>query len=471
MTFSTQPNYDYFCRILGLSAAQMVVLQTAQEENKTQQEWQDVYQDPQHTSFEDLRRLRARQVLHDLWLLYVALNDQSNLNIYVLHNWMLLLIQLADPKGSLQLTKLLMSNRRHALNHRTQTIDKMLKHIGMALPWALVFFSIGTLVNASVKPEQAVTDNADELSDAAGLLPTVMRQLSQGERTLGSLNTIDLIGSSACSVLSSTEYYTQALSFSTGVSLSLTFLNMAFSSLGCVTEGLSWYKSRQYSKSIEASLAKYSSPQLLSTELAFDPDLKGKKVLQKMRVLETAKQHDHKKNAKLHGGLLVAALTVSIVINVVSFGAPLLLAITALAINAVIAVVKLCCGLKTSSLTLGLKSLQSTDQSPSLFERLHAVLEKKSLQLEFKKKITLPSGLFFKKTLSLQDYLESLLHSNPRKLTDIVTALECCDRTAFEKALSTHQQMAGWGETLGMKLYRQLVMPLNVESVLVRCVA
>lgn len=476
MTFSTQPDFASFCRILDLSVAQRLALETRIEENKTEQEWQALYQDPQHTGFEALRRVKARQVLSELWLLYVAVNEQRELSIYTLHNWMLLLIQLADPKGSLQLTKLLMSNRQYALNRCVQTIKKAMRPVGLALPVALTLLSISNTVNASVKPEQAAANNANALSDVTGLLPVVMRQLSQGERMLGGLNTIDLVGSSVCSALSSTQAYTQALSFSTSVSLSLSFLNIVFSSLGCVTEGLSWRKSRQHSQCLETRLVQFQS---LPTGQASDPDSasRDKTVLQKMLVLEKAKGADHKENTKLYGGLLAVALIASVVVNVVSFGAPIFLAIAALAINAVIAAVKLVCGLKTSHLTSGLKSLQSTDQSTSLFDRLHAVLEQKPLQLDFQKKITVSSAGFFKKTLSLQAYLENLLHDNPRKLTDIVTALERFDRAAFEKALNTHQQVGGWGDTLGMKLYRQLqascaiVVPLDVDHPSASCAA
>lgn len=478
MTISTQPCFNTFCHILGLSVDQLTELDSSLADQNTAEQWQAIYQDPQHTGFDSLRRVKARQVLCELWLLYDAITRQQNLSVYTLRHWLLLLIQLADPKGTLQLTKLLLPKAQRRLNQCIDTINQAMKPISLLLPLSLTVLSISNIASGKVGAEQTATNNANELSCVTSL-PVAIQQLSQGELALGSLNAIDLFGTSTCSTLMSTEVYTKALSFSTCINLTLNFLNIVFSSLGCVTEGLNWHKSRRNSQSIEASLVHCQTRQWPQHRLFAqeDPALLGKQALQKMAVLEKAKGADHKRNTKLYGGLVVLGVATAVVLNVMSFGAPLILAMTALIINAVIAVVKIHNVLRPQHLARGLKSLQSTDQSPALFERLQTVLKQAPLQLDFQKAITIPYAGFFKKTLSLHTYLENLLHANPPKLTAIVMALEQSDRQALEKALNQHQQVGQRGDAVGMKLYRRLqsscvmVVPVDMKKTLASCAA
>lgn len=423
------PHLEAFCHTLGLPDEQ----------------WQDICSNPLPTENEDIRRTKARQVLYQLWLVYSSVDQQQNLNVYTLRHWMLWLIQLADLTGSLQLDKLLMPKTSHLAHRCIQAINKAMRPVSVVLPVAVMALSIGVMANTGAIPEQTVANNVSQLSCMADF-PAVIQQWAGGERAISSLNAIDVLGSATCGTLLSAKVYTNALTFSAGVNFALMGLNIAFSSLTCVTESLSWHKSHRNGQRLDASLVRMQQNGALPSQ----------KIVQKIAVLEKAKCADHKRNTGVHVGLLALSIATTVTLSVVSFGTPLVMALAALVVNAVIFAVKMYNTFKTQHVALALKSLQSQDQSLPLVDRLHAVLDKKPWQLDFQKNITITHATFFKKNLSLKAYLESLLHRNPGKLTDIVTALEQSNRSAFEKALQTHQQACRYGDTLGMQLYRQL---------------
>ncbi|EKD73251.1 MAG: hypothetical protein ACD_45C00384G0001 [uncultured bacterium] len=90
-----------------------------------------------------------------------------------------------------------------------------------------------------------------------------------------------------------------------------------------------------------------------------------------------------------------------------------------------------------------------------LTERLNNKINKGALGLDYTRKMMVHGKGFFKKEISLKEYLQNM-KKNPTKLKEIVIALENNDKEAFKKALGTHRSyklFGGFGKTTGNKIY------------------
>lgn len=390
--------------------------------------------------FTDLQnKLDAKQLalvesmLREWSLILKAFPENHELSQYAFINWTNVLANIDDAKRK-EAYRLLFSNGTRLLEVTASRAESVMAWVYLGLN---VFGLVTTLLltqHVDLGGLDFITDSTTGMVansswnyiDSLGGFVLGIRQIRRGEYAMGTLNFIAGAQMTACTLAAVIATYAPHVEITAAAVSGLMGFSFAVGmAISYAIELLEIEKSKARIKALEMHLATLP---LSSPERA---------IVKKSLLIEKAICADHKRSAKalLVGTIAMMALAIItyVALSGVSFGALPAATIVLASIALITAIIRKWWVMHVDHVSNAKESLATeTDKPQSLFDRLHAAIDNQALGLDFTSEIDISGKFFFDHhKISLKAYLEELAIQNPKKLAEIVEALEQSDSIKF----------------------------------------